>query len=178
MKHIYLSIGLGVIIAATAAAQSPTGTTGTAAMAAAFLKDASGRAVGQARLQQTPHGVLLRLELKNATPGIHALHLHDVGACDAPSFESAGGHFAPDGREHGFLDPKGPHAGDLPNIHVPSTTELEVEYLIGNVTLDAGPRSLFDADGSAIVIHAGPDDYASEPAGDAGHRLVCGVIGR
>ena len=78
--------------------------------AAAGLMDGSGRGVGQARLQQTPHGVLLRLDLKNATPGVHGLHIHDVGRCDVPSFESAGGHFSPDRRVHGFSDPAG-HAG-------------------------------------------------------------------
>jgi Cu-Zn family superoxide dismutase len=147
-------------------------------MAGAILKDAEGRTVGEARLQQTPHGVLLTLDLKNATPGVHALHLHEVGACQAPSFESAGRHFAPSGHEHGFLNARGPHEGDLPNIMVPSTRDISIEYLMTDVTLDAGPRSLLDANGSALVIHASKDDYRSNPAGGAGDRLACGPIVR
>ena len=144
--------------------------------ASAAIKDTSGRGVGEARMWQTPHGVLLRLTLKNATPGVHALHIHEVGRCDAPSFESAGGHFAPDGAGHAFYDAAGPHAGDLPNIYVPASTELTVEHHLANLTLAPGPRSLLDANGSAVVIHAGGDDYISDPAGNAGERLACGAI--
>jgi Cu-Zn family superoxide dismutase len=138
--------------------------------------DANARSVGQAYLQQAPHGVLLKLDLKNATPGVHGLHIHDVGRCDGPSFESAGGHFNPTNRQHGFLNPRGPHAGDLPNIEVPSTTQHAVEYFLADLTLDSGPRSLMDANGAAIVIHAGRDDYMSDPAGESGDRLACGPI--
>jgi Cu-Zn family superoxide dismutase len=119
---------------------------------------------------------MLRLTLKNATPGVHALHIHEIGRCEAPSFESAGGHVAPAGGEHGFYDGAGPHAGDLPNIYVPASTELTVEYHVDNLTLASGPRSLLDANGSSVVIHAGRDDYISDPAGRAGDRLACGVI--
>jgi superoxide dismutase, Cu-Zn family len=179
MKQLTLAIGIGLFagVMASAQGQAPTGTTGTRpATAGANLIDAEGRSVGQAYLQQTPHGVLLKLDLKNATPGIHGLHIHDVGRCDRPSFDSAGGHFNPTARQHGFLNPRGPHAGDLPNIEVPTTTQLSVEYLVADVTLDPGPRSLLDANGSTIVIHAGKDDYLSEPAGDSGDRLVCGQV--
>jgi Cu-Zn family superoxide dismutase len=173
MKHALLAIALG-LGTGVAGAQAP----GTSTMATATLTDARGGGVGEARLQQTPNGVLLMLDLRNATPGVHALHIHEVGKCDAPSFESAGGHFEPAGRAHGFLNPRGPHAGDLPNIHVPDAKRLSVEYLITSVTLDAGPRSLLDANGSALVIHAGKDDYTSDPAGEAGDRLACGPIVR
>ena len=181
MKQLILLIGIGLILCAipSVQGQTPTGTTGTRpATAGANLIDAEGRSVGQARLQQTPHGVLLTLDLKNATPGIHGLHIHDVGRCDRPSFESAGGHFNPSGRQHGFLNPGGPHAGDLPNINVPTTTQLSVEYVVADVTLDPGPRSLLDGNGSTIVMHAGKDDYMSDPAGESGDRLACGSIVR
>jgi len=178
MRQPLLTAVLAVAYSAVPGAQGPavTGTTGSMPTATAALVDGSGRGVGQARLQQSPHGVLLRLELKNATPGVHGLHIHEVGRCDAPSFESAGGHFSPARRDHGFLNPSGAHAGDLPNIFVPSSKELSIEYLVPDVTLDPGPRSLLDANGSAIVIHADQDDYFSDPAGHAGDRLACGPI--
>jgi Cu-Zn family superoxide dismutase len=140
--------------------------------------DMQRRNIGEARLQQTPRGVLLKLDLRNATPGVHGLHIHAVGRCDAPSFESAGAHFATSGRQHGFLSARGPHEGDLPNIEVPASTQLSVEYFIVDVTLDPGPHSLLDADGSAIVIHEGKDDYMTDPAGGSGDRLACGRIAR
>jgi Cu-Zn family superoxide dismutase len=138
--------------------------------------DGMNRAVGEARLQEASGGVLLQLNLTNATPGIHGLHVHEKGACDPPAFTSAGGHFALDKKEHGFLNPNGPHAGDLPNIYVPSSLMLSVEFFIPDVTLGAGPRSLLDDDGSALIIHSWRDDYRSEPAGTAGERLACGRI--
>jgi superoxide dismutase, Cu-Zn family len=181
MKKLTL-IGILLFVGATPSAQrpTPTGTTGTptGATASANLVDTEGRSIGEARLQQTPHGILLKLDLRNATPGIHGLHIHDVGRCDRPSFESAGGHFNPSGRQHGFLNPRGPHAGDLPNIEVPTTTHHSVEYLVADVTLEPGTRSLLDTNGTAIVIHAGKDDYMSDPAGESGDRLACGQIVR
>src|SRR5687767_1468621 len=164
MKYWILAIGIAFASAASSSAQQqpqPRGTTGTAlpSTASASLTDSQGRGVGGALLQQGPRGVLLKLNLRNASPGVHGLHIHAVGRCDAPSFESAGGHFASSGRQHGFLHARGHHEGDLPNIEVPASTQLSVEYFIGDVTLDPGPRSLLDTDGAAIVIHAGTDDY-------------------
>jgi Cu-Zn family superoxide dismutase len=181
MKQLSAAIGIALLIGGSTFAQgqrATTGTTGTrpAAAASANLIDTEGRSVGQALLQQTPHGVLLTLDLKNATPGIHGLHIHDVGRCDRPSFESAGTHLNLSGRQHGFLNPRGPHDGDLPNIEVPATTQLSVEYLVPNVTLEPGPRSILDTNGSTIMIHAGKDDYLTDPAGEAGARLACGAI--
>ncbi len=171
-----------VVMAAMAAigrAQTPAaaGTTGVQGLtAAATFIDGERRTIGQARLQQTPHGVLLKIELTNATPGIHAVHVHKVGKCDVPSFESAGDHVDTAAQKHGFLNPAGPHAGDLPNLDVPASNKLSVEYLVADVTLSSGPRSLLDADGSALVIHAGKDDYATDPSGGAGDRLACAII--
>jgi superoxide dismutase, Cu-Zn family len=146
--------------------------------ASAKMIDGEGRSVGEVRLRQAQKNVLLTLSLKNATPGIHGLHIHEVGQCNRPSFESAGGHFNPDARQHGFLNARGPHAGDLPNIEIPTTTELAAEFLVPNVTLDHGPRSLLDDNGSTVVIHSGKDDYTNDPAGHSGDRLACGAIVR
>lgn len=180
MQRSIFAVAVALIFGSLAAArgQEPVGTSGTGqtAGAVATLADAQGRNVGTAQLRQTPHGVLLKLDLKNATPGVHGLHIHEAGQCEGPDFKSAGGHFNPAGRQHGFLNPNGPHAGDLPNIEVPSTTAHSVEYLIPGVTLDPGPQSLLGKNGSAIVIHAKPDDYMTDPAGEAGDRLVCGAI--
>lgn len=160
--------------------QAPVGTSGpgSAASAGATLMDSQGRTIGQALLRQATGGVLLQIDLKNATPGIHGLHIHEVGRCDRPSFESAGGHFNPTNRQHGFLNPQGPHVGDLPNIEVPATTNLSVEYFVPGLTLDSGQQSALDANGSSIVIHSGKDDYGTEPAGESGDRLACGQIER
>jgi Cu-Zn family superoxide dismutase len=174
-----VAVAAGLLLDVSPSAQNPTATTGSAAITAtAGLIDTQRRAIGEARLQQTPRGVLVKLDLKNATPGIHGLHVHAVGRCDAPSFESAGGHFDTAGHQHGFLHPRGHHAGDLPNIEVPASTQHSVEHLVANVTLEPGPRTLLDADGSSIVIHTGKDDYLTDPAGNSGDRLACGRIVR
>ena len=147
----------------------------SAELANAQLKDGSGKAIGDADLMQTPGGVLIKLRLKGAPAGERAFHIHAVGKCEAP-FESAGPHFNPGGHKHGMLSGPG-HAGDLPNLHVPQSGELSVEILAAAVTLEKGkPNSLFDNDGSSLIIHAKADDYKSDPAGDAGGRIACGVI--
>jgi Cu-Zn family superoxide dismutase len=144
-------------------------------MANSQLRDSSGKAVGDVDLMQTPAGVLIKLQIKGLKPGEHAFHIHAVGKCEPP-FESAGGHFNPGHTHHGMMSGEG-HAGDMPNLHVPQDGDLSVEVLNREVTLEPGkPNSLFDADGSSLVIHAKADDYKSDPAGNAGDRIACGVI--
>jgi superoxide dismutase, Cu-Zn family len=143
--------------------------------ASAVLKDAQGAEVGKATLTTTPSGVLIRLDLTALPAGEHAFHIHAVGKCEPPKFESAGPHFNPDTTKHGLMNPEGPHAGDMPNLHVPEGGKLQVEVLNPTVTLSA-ESALLDEDGSAIVVHAGADDYQTDPAGNAGDRIACGVI--
>lgn len=141
--------------------------------ATAVLKDPDGKEVGKVTLTAVPTGVLLDADLTALPPGDHAFHIHEFGKCEAPDFKSAGGHFNPEEDEHGLMNKAGPHAGDMPNIHVPESGQLHIEVLNQMVNLS---RGLLDKDGSAIVIHEGPDDYVSDPAGDAGPRIACGVI--
>jgi Cu-Zn family superoxide dismutase len=146
-----------------------------AEMANTQLKDSSGKAVGDVDLVQTPAGVLIKLQIKGLSPGEHAFHVHAVGKCEAP-FESAGPHFNPSNHKHGMMAGEG-HAGDMPNLHVPQSGELSVEVVNSAISLEKGkPNSVFDNDGSALVIHAKADDYKSDPAGNAGDRIACGVI--
>jgi Cu-Zn family superoxide dismutase len=154
------------VIHASAAAQT----------ARAALKDAQGQDVGTVDLTETLAGVLLKLVVKGLTPGEHAVHVHAVGKCEPP-FDSAGGHFNPGTKKHGLLAPEGPHVGDMPNLHVPASGEVIIEILNPAITLEKDkPDSVFGANGAAIVIHAGADDYKSDPAGNSGGRIVCGVI--
>lgn len=141
------------------------------------LMNAERQSVGEATLQQATLGVLISLDLRNMPPGSHAIHLHESGRCEPP-FETAGGHWNPRGREHGFMNEQGPHLGDLPNIHVPQGGNLRVEMLARDITLMTGDNALFDVDGAAIIIHAFADDYRTDPSGNSGDRIACGAISR
>ena len=164
-------LGLAVLAAASLASLSAQAQT-----AKASLKDASGKDVGQVQLLQTPHGVLIKLAVKGVPPGEHAFHVHAVGKCEPP-FTSAGGHFNPAGKKHGMEAAEGSHAGDMPNLFIPASGELTVEIANPMISLVKGqPNTVFDADGSAVIIHAGADDYKTDPTGNAGDRIACGVI--
>jgi len=143
--------------------------------AKAVLKDAQGKAVGEVTLTETPHGVLIHAVLTGVPAGAHAFHLHTTGTCEPP-FASAGGHFNPATMQHGLINPMGMHAGDMPNVVVPADGSVTFDVLNPSVTLKAGSNSLFKEGGTAIVLHGGADDYKSDPAGNAGARIACGVV--
>lgn len=171
-----MRIGRIVSSLAIAASACLVSFTAQAQTARASLKDASGKDVGRVELLQTPHGVLLKMSLKAVPPGERAFHIHAVGKCEPP-FTSAGPHFNPAGHKHGLEVKEGAHAGDMPNLHIPASGELVIEIANPMISLIKGrPNALFDADGSAIIIHAGADDYKTDPTGNAGDRIACGVV--
>lgn len=144
--------------------------------AVASLVDGSGRTAGQAVLVQEGGDVRLLLDVAGLAPGDKAVHIHEVGQCTTPSFNSAGRHFNPTQAEHGTKNPRGPHAGDLPDITIESSGRGHLEITVKRVTLKKGPGSLLDEDGSAIVVHERPDDGRTDPDGGSGARIACGVL--
>ena len=145
----------------------------------ATLRNAQGTVVGTVTLAPSPTGIHFTGSLSGLPAGTHGIHLHAVGRCDAPDFASAGGHYNPASTHHGLENPAGPHAGDFPNVVVGSDGSTTLDLTNPRVTLDVNPvGGLFDADGTAIVVHAGADDQRSDPSGNSGARIACGVIER
>ena len=142
------------------------------------LKDAQGQSVGLAQIKPGTKGVIVELHLKNLPPGQHAVHFHATAKCEAPDFKSAGGHFNPAGKKHGLENPEGPHNGDMPNIMVRSNRTAKAKLTDRDVTLGASSEanSLFANGGTAIVVHEKADDMKTDPAGNSGNRIACGVI--
>lgn len=144
---------------------------------ATSILNSEGKGMGTVEFTETKRGVKIRLILSGLEPGEKAVHFHEIGKCDAPKFTTAGAHFNPSDKEHGFDNPKGYHAGDLPNLVIPKSGTIDFEIVTSNVTLEKGQKnSLLDEDGSALVIHAGPDDYVTDPSGNSGDRIACGII--
>ena len=170
-RKICLCVFLGLaLISAEARAKRPS-------KVVVHLKDAAGKDAGDVVIRQHQQGVRLYLGVKGLPPGEHAIHFHEKPTCEPPDFKSAGGHFNPTGAHHGLKNPDGPHAGDMQNFNVATNGTSGDVIHNERVTLDEGkPNSLFANGGTALVIHAKADDMVSDPAGNAGDRIACGVI--
>ena len=146
------------------------------AMARASLIDAQGKDSGTASIIGTPGKLTMRIDAKGVPAGAHGIHLHQVGKCDAPAFDSAGPHWNPAGRKHGLENSNGPHAGDFPNVEADSAGNILTSIPLETLELTGGSQPLLDADGASVVIHAKADDNMSDPSGNSGPRILCGIV--
>lgn len=168
IRGLMAGTGLGaLLLSATLTAQAPT---------KVELKDGQGQSIGTASLSSSMGMVHIQLDLKGLKPGQHALHVHQTAKCEGPAFTSAGGHLNPGGKKHGLKSPDGPHAGDMDNFTVAADGTAKGMVMAHGITMGSEPNSVFANGGTALVVHAGPDDNVTDPAGAAGDRIACGVI--
>lgn len=143
------------------------------------LVNGAGQQIGTVTAYQSGGGVTLRVTASGLSHGIHGIHVHSVGRCDGPKFESAGPHWNPAGKKHGFANPQGAHAGDMSNVSVAANGVLDATLAIPNADITVAtsmPGALIDMDGAALVIHALADDYRTDPSGNSGERIACAVL--
>ncbi len=169
MRLLHRAIGaLALLVIATGASADDA--------AAARITNTEGSEIGSVTFLQAPTGVLVSVDVTGLPPGGHGIHLHAIGAC-SPDFKASGGHINPDGVPHGLLNPEGGDRGDLPNLYAAADGSARAEFFTTRVSLKGGDLpALLDADGSAVIIHANPDDHMSQPIGGSGGRIACGVI--
>ena len=174
MKRV-LTLLCAVVLTGCAASGSGTG---RAPAATADLMSAGGQKLGTASFTESGGKMRLVVDMAGLSPGKHGIHVHAIGMCQDPAFTSAGGHFNPTGKKHGLEASEGAHAGDLPNLVADKDGKAHYDLTTTLATLSAGTLSLFDADGSALVIHEKEDDQKTDPTGNSGARVACGVIKR
>ena len=161
-----------VLLAACAPIEPPGG-------APMPLINGAGQQIGTVTAYQSSGGVTLKVRASGLPHGVHGIHVHTTGRCDGPRFESAGGHWNPQNRKHGFSNPQGHHAGDLSNVSVAANGVLEASLAVPNADITVAtsmPGALIDMDGAALVLHAKADDYATDPSGNSGERIACAVL--
>jgi Cu-Zn family superoxide dismutase len=180
MKHlIFCAPAIGALMIAGCASYrdaEPANEYPARPSATADLRDARGRSIGTATITQIGDGIRLAVEGSNLPGGAHGIHIHQVGVCAAPDFMSAGPHWNPASRQHGKDNPAGMHSGDLPNILIGTNGLGSLEYTIPSTLLSGGTRPVLDGDGAALVVHATADDYRTDPSGNSGARIACGVF--
>lgn len=176
MRKVFGTAVVAAILSASGAYAQ--GAEGEGATASANMINPEEKAIGTVTMKATPSRLLhVIIEMTDLPPGPHGFHIHETGQCSVEDgFESAGGHYAGD-KEHGIESGNGPHPGDFPNVNVGQDGVLKAEFFTDRLSLEeSGENPLLDEDGSAVVIHASPDDYASQPSGEAGDRIACGVL--
>ena len=169
-----LLLGVAAVLAGCASAPGDV----APLSAGAELKDKEGKQVGSATLIETPEGVRIAVTGYRLPPGSHGLHIHAVGLCEPPEFTSAGAHLNPTSKQHGRLNPAGPHVGDLPNLVVAASGEGGIDVTTKAFTLSQSPVTLLGDKGTSLVIHANADDEKTDPTGNSGGRIACGVIAK
>ncbi len=175
--HITLSAVVLLSLIAVGCSQegeSPGEVSGNVARAA--LTGADQTQYGEVIVAQGDNGLLVNIKAQGLPPGAHGVHIHEFGKCEGPDFKSAGGHWNPAAKEHGFDNPQGAHAGDFFNLDIGADGSGSLEALVPGATLSGGDNALLDADGAAFVVHEGPDDLKTDPSGDSGGRIACGVF--
>ena len=174
----------GLLILAACGGEQESGQGELSEAPAVPMVNASGGIIGEVRGGDSDEGAVLMVTARGLPPGEHAIHIHDVGLCETPGFTSAGPHWNPTNAQHGLENPQGPHKGDLRNVTVGQDGSLSTRIVVPGTFLRnagrdvrAGAQELLDANGAAVVIHAGPDDYRTDPSGDSGDRIACAVLG-
>ncbi|HET7709865.1 MAG TPA: superoxide dismutase family protein [Sphingomicrobium sp.] len=177
MNRILVAAALSAIAACSTSEQEPRSTEpGDAPPSGASLKAADGADAGLVTLSEDGNGVTIKIEAAGLQPGDHGLHLHTVGRCDGPKFESAGPHWNPTGKQHGRDNPAGAHLGDLANLNVAADGRGMTSFTVSGATLKGAQNPLIDLDGAALVVHAKADDYKTDPSGSSGDRIACAIL--